>query len=333
MSPDPRDMRSLAEGVAAGRRSSLARAITLVESSRPEDRESARTLFAALWSGVGGAGLRIGLSGAAGVGKSTLIDSLGTEIVDRGGRVAVLAVDPSSAEVGGSVLADKTRMRRLSLRDEAYIRPSPSGGALGGVAGRTRECMFLCEAAGFDTVIVETLGAGQAESEVARITDVFALLVSPAGGDDMQGVKRGVLEHADLVLVTKEDGDLAAEARRTATAYGGALRLWRRRDRDPEGYPAVRTVSALEGAGVADAWERILDLQAWRRREGHLASRRRRQIDDWVRSEAEDRLLADLRPEGGGRLPPATLARVAEGGLDPLSAAAEILESWRGAGR
>ncbi len=323
-----RDIDRLAQGVAAGRRADLAAAITLTESTLAEDREAARELLSRLWSRQSGACLRIGLSGAAGVGKSTLIDALGLRMLDDGLRLAVLAVDPSSAAGGGSVLADKTRMKRLSLRQDAYIRPSPSGNVPGGVARRTREAIFLCEAAGYGAVIVETLGAGQAEAAVADMTDVYVLLVSPAGGDDLQGVKRGVLEHADIVLVTKEDGDLAPAARRAAAAYGGALRLWRRRACDPEDFPAVQTISALEDTGVAGAWEKIVHLRKWRDERGHAARRRSNQLRGWVRAEMEDRLLAGLRARESGGLPEATMADVEEGRIDPLSAAGKILANW-----
>lgn len=307
----------------------MAAAITLVESTRLDDRGLARELLALLWKRPANSTLRIGLSGAAGVGKSTLIDSLGMRILEGGQRTAVLAVDPSSTAGGGSVLADKTRMKRLSLREEAYIRPSPSGGAAGGVARRTRESIFLCEAAGYDAVIVETLGTGQVEADVAEMTDIYVLLVSPAGGDSLQGVKRGVLEHADLVLVTKEDGDLAPAARRTAADYSGALRLWRRRARDPEGFPAVQTVSAVEDSGVAEAWGKIVQLQRWRDEKGHTPRRRSEQICNWVRLEVEERILASLLREGESSLPEATLSSVVQGKLDPLSAAERVLASWR----
>lgn len=327
-----RDIQSLAQGVAAGRRADLAAAITLTESILPEDREAAKDLLSRLWKQPSSC-LRIGLSGAAGVGKSTLVDAIGLRILEDGLKLAVLAVDPSSTAGGGSVLADKTRMKRLSLREEAYIRPSPSGNVPGGVARRTREAIFLCEAAGYGAVIVETLGAGQAEASVAEMTDVYVLLVSPAGGDDLQGVKRGVLEHADLVLVTKEDGDLAPAARRTAAAYGGALRLWRRRACDPEDFPAVQTVSALEGGGVAEAWEKIVRLRKWRDEQGHTARQRSAQLRGWVRAEMEDQLLASMRMRENEGLPEAALNEVKEGRIDPLSAAGKILANWKEAAR
>jgi LAO/AO transport system kinase len=229
------DIARLAEGVRGGDRRALSRAITLVESTRADHREAARALLDAL-RGRGDA-LRLGLSGPPGVGKSTFIEGFGLRLIARGLRIAVLAVDPSSARSGGSILGDKTRMERLSRAPQAFIRPSPSGGALGGVARRTREASALCEAAGYDAILIETVGVGQSEIMVADMTDVFALLIAPGGGDELQGVKRGVMEIADLVVVNKADGELKKVANRTRADYEGALRLLRRRPHDPEGYP------------------------------------------------------------------------------------------------
>ncbi|MEM9757432.1 MAG: methylmalonyl Co-A mutase-associated GTPase MeaB, partial [Pseudomonadota bacterium] len=214
----------LAAMVAAGDRRALARAVTLVESTRADHRAEAATLLDAL-RGTGRQALRIGLSGTPGVGKSSFIEAFGCRLVDQGLRLAVLAVDPSSARSGGSILGDKTRMERLSRRPEAFIRPSPSATHLGGVARRTREAVLLCEAAGFDVVIIETVGVGQSETMVAQLCDLFVLLLAPAGGDELQGVKRGIMEMADLILVNKADGDLRATAIRTVADYAGALRL------------------------------------------------------------------------------------------------------------
>ena len=258
------DIESLAEKIASGDRRSLSRAITLVESGRADHRADAVALLEAL-AGRGRQALRIGLSGTPGVGKSTFIEAFGMMLVGSGLRVAVLAVDPSSARSGGSILGDKTRMERLSRAPEAYIRPSPAQSQLGGVARRSREAVALCEAAGFDVVVVETVGVGQSETMVAEMTDLFLLLLAPAGGDELQGVKRGIMEMADMILVNKADGDLKAAATRTCADYSGALRLLRKRVQDPEGFPKAMTVSAYEGDGLEAAWGEMQALADWRR--------------------------------------------------------------------
>ena len=209
--------------------------------------------------------LRIGLSGTPGVGKSTFIEAFGLMLTAEGLRVAVLAVDPSSARSGGSILGDKTRMERLSRDPRAFIRPSPARSTLGGVARRTREAVALCEAAGFDVVLIETVGVGQSETMVAELCDLFVLLMAPAGGDELQGVKRGIMEMADLILVNKADGALKPVASRTAADYAGALRLLRRRPQDPEGFPKALIVSALTGDGLTAAWDQMQTLTDWRR--------------------------------------------------------------------
>ncbi|MFN6976973.1 MAG: methylmalonyl Co-A mutase-associated GTPase MeaB, partial [Gemmobacter sp.] len=246
--PDP-DVTDLATRLAAGDRRALARAVTLIESTRPDHRRKAEALLAAV-APLGRQGLRIGLSGTPGVGKSSFIEAFGLMLTGQGHRVAVLAVDPSSVRSGGSILGDKTRMERLSRDPAAFIRPSPSRTALGGVARRTRDAVALCEAAGFDVVLIETVGVGQSETMVAEMADLFVLLLAPAGGDELQGVKRGIMEIADILLVNKADGDLRATALRTMADYAGALRLLRRRPEDPEGYPLAMTVSALTGEGL-----------------------------------------------------------------------------------
>jgi len=287
------DPEALAEAVAFGDRRALARAITLVESARADHRERAEALLAALPRREA---LRLGLSGTPGAGKSTLIEALGMSLTGRGLRVAVLAVDPSSQRSGGSILGDKTRMERLSREAGAFIRPSPAGGQLGGVARRTREALALCEAAGFDVVVVETVGVGQSETLVADMTDVFALVLAPHGGDDLQGVKRGVMESADLILVNKADRDPAAAAR-TQGDYAAALRLMRRRAQDPDGFPAVMCVSATEGTGLGQAWEAVERLWGWRREAGHLervrAEQRLRWFEEELLAQALQRLHAD----------------------------------------
>ncbi|SEA38141.1 methylmalonyl Co-A mutase-associated GTPase MeaB [Rubrimonas cliftonensis] len=318
------DPLALARRVAAGERRALARAITLVESTRGADRDAAQALLAALPRHE--TTLRLGLSGSPGVGKSTFIEGLGCALTARGRRVAVLAVDPSSTRSGGSILGDKTRMERLARDPAAFIRPSPSGGGLGGVARRTREAILLVEAAGFDAVIVETVGVGQSETMVAEMTDVFALLVGPGGGDDLQGVKRGVMEIADLVVVNKADGDLAPAAARTATDYAGALRLIRPKPGDPEGWPRAMTCSALTETGVVAVWDAAEALDAARAATGAKARARRAQAARWFRFELEEGLRAAL----AAHAPSADLARameraVAEGETTPAAAAQRVL--------
>ena len=297
----------------------MARAITLIESGRPQDRDAARALIAALPDRPA---LRIGLSGTPGVGKSTFIEAFGLMLIAQGHRVAVLAVDPSSARSGGSILGDKTRMEQLSRAPEAFIRPSPSQTALGGVARRTREAIRLCEAAGYDIVLVETVGVGQSETMVADMTDLFLLLLAPAGGDELQGVKRGIMEVADLLLINKADGDLKATAIRTVADYAGALRLLRKRGQDPEGWPKALTVSATEGSGLAEAWGEMQTLATWRDEQGILDSQRRAQALGWFRQELEAGLLQRLRdnPDVAVELPQLQ-EKVTSGALTPDAAA------------
>ena len=255
------DITDMAQRIIVGERRALARAITLVESGRADHRAQATELLAAL--GTQKQALRIGLSGTPGVGKSTFIESFGLMLTGQGLRVAVLAVDPSSSRSGGSILGDKTRMDLLSRDPAAFIRPSPSQTHLGGVARRTREAVALCEAAGFDVVLIETVGVGQSETVVAQMSDLFLLLLAPAGGDELQGVKRGIMEMADVIVVNKADGDLKATAMRTQADYAGALRLMRKRPQDPEGYPRAMTVSALEQRGLPEVWETLQTLSNW----------------------------------------------------------------------
>ncbi|MEM9973682.1 MAG: methylmalonyl Co-A mutase-associated GTPase MeaB [Pseudomonadota bacterium] len=326
------ETQELAQRVASGDRRALARAITLIESARADHRAAATELLETL-RGTGREALRIGLSGTPGVGKSTFIEAFGMLLTGQEKRVAVLAVDPSSARSGGSILGDKTRMEALSRNPRAFIRPSPSQTALGGVARRTREAVALCEAAGFDVVLIETVGVGQSETMVAEMADLFVLLMAPAGGDELQGVKRGIMEIADLILVNKADGDLAATATRTCADYAGALRLLRRRDYDPEGFPKAMTVSALTGAGLEDAWGEITALAEWRRSHGHWAARRTAQALHWYRSGVEQGLLARLTEDR------AVAARVAHysdaveaGEMSPGRAVEAFLEALRQGG-
>ena len=318
-------MDALAQPLLDGDRRALARAITLVESTRADHRDRAAALLDDL-RGAGRDALRVGLSGTPGVGKSTFLEAFGTRLTGEGLRVAVLAVDPSSARTGGSILGDKTRMERLARDPMAYVRPSPSAAHLGGVARRTREAVALCEAAGFDVVFVETVGVGQSETDVARMTDLFVLLLAPAGGDELQGVKRGIMEIADLILVNKADGDLAATATRTVSDYAAALRLMRRRPGDPEGYPRAMPVSAATGAGLAEAWEAMRALEAHRRDTGHLDRTRAAQAARWFEAEVRAGLLARLTEDAATRDAMAALAaEVADGTRAPSAAAAEML--------
>ncbi|MBL3563190.1 methylmalonyl Co-A mutase-associated GTPase MeaB [Rhodovulum sulfidophilum] len=273
-----------------------------------------------------GQALRIGLSGTPGVGKSTLIESFGRMLTDEGHKVAVLAVDPSSARSGGSILGDKTRMERLSRDPNAFIRPSPSQSALGGVARRTREAVALCEAAGFGIVLIETVGVGQSETMVAEMTDLFVLLMAPAGGDELQGVKRGIMEMADLILVNKADGDLKPAAERTRADYAGALHLLRRRPQDPEGFPKAVAVSAVEERGLREAWEDMQALADWRREHGHFDARRAAQARYWFAEEVRRGLLARLDRDPAMRARMADLgAKVAGGELTVAHASTEML--------
>jgi LAO/AO transport system kinase len=323
------DMTELARRVMAQDRRALARAITLVESSRADHRAQTTELIEVLRAASDRQALRIGLSGTPGVGKSTFIESFGLMLLREGLRVAVLAVDPSSARSGGSILGDKTRMEHLSREANAYIRPSPAQSHLGGVARRTREAVALCEAAGFDVVLIETVGVGQSETVVAEMSDLFLLLLAPAGGDELQGVKRGIMEMADLILVNKADGDLKAAAQRTCADYAGALRLLRKRPQDPEGFPKAMTVSALQVEGLETAWSEMRALIQWRREAGHFGTRRAAQAEYWFGQEVRQGLLAQLdHPQVRAMMQ--TMGRnVAQGRVTPTAAAQEILEKLR----
>ncbi|OAN69731.1 ATPase/protein kinase [Rhodobacteraceae bacterium EhC02] len=323
------DMTELARRVMAQDRRALARAITLVESSRADHRAQTTELIEVLRAASDRQALRIGLSGTPGVGKSTFIESFGLMLLREGLRVAVLAVDPSSARSGGSILGDKTRMEHLSREANAFIRPSPAQSHLGGVARRTREAVALCEAAGFDVVLIETVGVGQSETVVAEMSDLFLLLLAPAGGDELQGVKRGIMEMADLILVNKADGDLKAAAQRTCADYAGALRLLRKRPQDPEGFPKAMTVSALQVEGLETAWSEMRALIQWRREAGHFGTRRAAQAEYWFGQEVRQGLLAQLdQPQVRAMMQ--TMGRnVAQGRVTPTAAAQEILEKLR----
>lgn len=317
---------SLIEGIRAGDRRSLARAITFAESTRAEHRSVADQVLDAVLPATGNA-VRLGISGPPGVGKSTFIEAFGSRIIDQGHRLAVLAVDPSSRRTGGSILGDKTRMGELVNRPEAFIRPSPGGSQLGGVARRTREAMLLCEAAGFDVVIIETIGVGQSEVAVSDMVDLFALLVSPGGGDELQGIKRGIMELADLVIVNKADGDLAAAAARTRGDYASAVHLLR--PKWNAWSTEVLACSALKQTGITEIWDAVLRFNETVRTAGELADVRSSQATAWLWSEIGDTLLEQFRSNDRVRAAfPQIESDVAEGRITPTKAAIELLRTF-----
>ncbi|WP_380057228.1 methylmalonyl Co-A mutase-associated GTPase MeaB [Falsihalocynthiibacter sp. SS001] len=330
---DAQKLSDLARSIVDGNRRALARAITLIESINPKHRADAVAVLDALREAgpqPARQALRIGLSGTPGVGKSTFIESFGMDLVAQGLRVAVLAVDPSSARSGGSILGDKTRMGLLARQENAYIRPSPSSNTLGGVARRTREAVMLCEAAGFDVILIETVGVGQSETMVAGVSDVFLLLMAPAGGDELQGVKRGIMEIADLIVVNKADGDLKSTAVRTCADYTGALRLLRKRARDPEGYPRAMMASAIEQDGLKDIWSAVCELADWRKAHGIWQSNRAEQAERWFKDEVEHGLLARLTEDSTLKTAYETqLANVSDGDVAPAAAAARVLDALK----
>jgi LAO/AO transport system kinase len=316
----------LATQVLAGDRRALGRAITLIESTRPADRDSAERLLSLL-APYAGKSIRLGISGVPGVGKSTFIEAFGGHVIEQGHRVAVLAVDPSSALSGGSILGDKTRMEQLSRRTEAFIRPSPAGRTLGGVTRRTSETMLLVEAAGFDVVIVETVGVGQSETAVAEMTDMFLLLLLPGGGDELQGIKRGIVELADVVVVNKADGEMAAAAQRAAGDYAAALRFLRARCAQWE--VPVLTCSALEGSGMHEVWNTVVRYRDTMTACGELAARRAHQARAWLWSETAASLMALLQEDATLQTRLRELeAAVAAGETAPRVAARELVEKF-----
>ena len=313
----------LAAQVAAGQRRALARAITLVESARSDHRAQAGALLEKLPKDR--QAIRIGLSGTPGVGKSTFIESFGMMLAEQGLRVAVLAVDPSSTRSGGSILGDKTRMDNLARHPNAFIRPSPSQTHLGGVARRSREAVTLCEAAGFDVILIETVGVGQSETVVSEISDAFLLLLAPAGGDELQGVKRGIMEIADMIVVNKADGDLKSAATRTCADYAGALRLLRKRPQDPEGFPKATMVSALEHNGLDTVWSDIQALAEWRKSHGFWAAARQQQARYWFVEEVRNGLLSQLDDPEVRESMEALAQSVASGETTPTAASQVFL--------
>jgi LAO/AO transport system kinase len=313
------------DGVLAGDRRMLSKTITLIESSLPAHQEVARRILGALLPKTGNA-VRLGITGVPGVGKSTFIESFGVMLVGKGHRVAVLAVDPSSARSGGSVMADKTRMERLSQRPEAFIRPSPSGGTLGGVARKTRETLLACEAAGFDVVIVETVGVGQSETAVASMVDFFLVLLLAGAGDELQGIKKGILELADALAVNKADGDNRVRAERAARVYELALHLLQ--PSSPRWSPPVLTCSALTMSGIEAIWDTVLRHRAVFGSSGELEERRRQQAVAWMWSLVEEGLKDRFarRPDVRRQLP-RILHEVERGSLAPTAAAERLLFS------
>jgi LAO/AO transport system kinase len=320
--PGAIDIAALARAVRGGDRATLARAITLIESKRADHQKKAHQLVQELLPQTGKA-IRVGITGAPGVGKSLTIDTLGTHLIGAGRKVAVLAVDPSSTRTGGSILGDKTRMARLAIDDNAFVRPSPSSGTLGGVAAKTRETMLLCEAAGFDVVLVETVGIGQSETAVADMTDFFLALMLPGAGDELQGIKKGLVELADMIAVNKADGDNVKRATTAAAEYRAALHILN--PRSPNWTPPVATYSALTGNGIAGLWDEVLTHRERMTKSGEFAARRREQQVKWMWSMLEDRMLGRLKSDASlrARLPQIETA-VAEGRLSAALAVEEI---------
>lgn len=316
---DPQDY---IDGVLAGKRRMLSKTITLVESSLASHMVLARKLLDSLLPHTGKA-VRLGITGVPGVGKSTFIESLGISLVAEGHRVAVLAVDPSSSRSGGSVMADKTRMEKLAVEENAFIRPSPSGGTLGGVARKTRETMLICEAAGYDVIIVETVGVGQSESTVASMVDFFLVLMLAGAGDELQGIKKGILELADAIAITKADGDNIEKAKKAAGTYQNALHFLRLVS--PTWTPPVLTCSAVEKSGIHEIWQTVLDHRTKLSNTGELAQKRRQQALDWLWSLIEEGLKIRFKqnPDVKRRLP--QIAHAVEKGMTTPTIAAEEL--------
>lgn len=312
----------------AGDRRSLARAITLIESTRPDHRAEAEALIAAVLPHAG-ASIRLGISGVPGVGKSTFIEAFGLHLLAAGRRVAVLAVDPSSRRTGGSILGDKTRMTELSRAPQAFIRPSPTGGALGGVTRRTRESIILCEAAGFDVIIVETVGVGQSETAVADMVDLFCLLLLPSAGDELQGLKKGIVELAELILVNKADGATRPAALQAVADYKAALRLLR--PLSALWQPAVIPVSALTGEGLATVWAEVQRHDSVLAAAGEKQTRRAAQAQAALWADLGDGLIAALkrRPQIAAQIP-GIEARVRDGAMTPMAGARHLLELFLG---
>jgi LAO/AO transport system kinase len=318
---------ALEAALVRGDRRALARAVTLIESTRASDQREAEALLTALLPRTGRS-IRVGISGAPGAGKSTFIEAFGQHLTGMGHRVAVFAVDPSSRRSGGSILGDKTRMEKLARDPNAYIRPSPAGTTLGGVARRTRESVLLAEAAGFDVVLVETVGVGQSETAVADMTDLFVVLVAPGGGDDLQGIKRGVMELADLLIVTKADGDLLAVSRRTAADYHAALHLMRPKHENLA--PKVLTVSSITGANIPDAWTEMKAIHAALANTDRLAHLRADQGRRWFWNEVQTVVSEAILNDRSLAAEAAALeGAVAKGEALPYAAARRLMKAFR----
>ena len=321
---EPFDLQYYLDGIRARNRRIIAKAITLVESALPAHQARAREILAQLLP-HGQNAIRLGITGVPGVGKSVFIENLGMMLIRKGQRVAVLAVDPSSQKSGGSVMADKTRMEKLSLEENAFIRPSPSKGALGGVAGKTREAMIICEAAGFDVVIIETIGVGQSETAVAAMVDFFLLLLLAGAGDEFQGIKKGILELADALVVTKADGENKERAQQAKRTYEAALGLFS--PAASRWQPPVLTCSALEMIGIDKVWDTVLEHRQELERSGELQAKRRSQAREWMLSLLEEGLKNRFfqNPEIKDILPAAT-REVEEGLTTPAAAADRLLK-------
>ncbi|MBU2582349.1 MAG: methylmalonyl Co-A mutase-associated GTPase MeaB [Alphaproteobacteria bacterium] len=291
-----------AEGIANGDRAVLARAITLIESTRPQHQQLAQQVLQLLMDSTGKA-IRLGITGVPGVGKSTTIDQLGVNLVEAGHKVAVLAVDPTSKRTGGSILGDKTRMARLAIHPDAFIRPSPTSGTLGGVTRKTRETMALVEAAGFDVIIVETVGVGQSEVAVADMVDFFLVLLLPGGGDDLQGIKKGIIEIADMIAINKADGENVTRAKSAAAEYRNALHILA--PKSATWSPPVITISGAHNTGLEDLWAKVMQHRDLTRASGEFAARRQAQAVEWMRDMLQARLMAALKanPEVARELP------------------------------
>jgi len=320
--------RALAKRLLDGDRRALAKAITLVESTRVDHGAQAATLLEQVMPHTGNS-IRLGVSGAPGVGKSTFIESLGNALTEWGHQVAVLAVDPTSAVSGGSILGDKTRMETLSVNPKAFVRPSPAGKTLGGVTRRTRESLLLCEAAGYDVIIVETVGVGQSETAVSDMTDMFLLLLSPGGGDDLQGIKRGIMELADLVLVNKADGDQARLASQTVADYRGALHFMQART--PSWTPQVESCSALNNKGMDEAWTIVKAFREALIESGELGILRAQQARAWMWAETAELLIVGLKNHSVVKsLVPTLESAVLKGELPATVAAQRLIEHYKG---